>query len=180
MANGLAVMSDVETKTQWDHITGEAFMGPLKGKTLPVWPVRITTAAAARAEHPEARLHSSTYRSPKMWVMKLITRNVIGGRGRLPKFFHSTMNTQVDQRLPRLEQGLGVITHAEQKFFPMNALRSAPLVDTIDGREIAVECGATDGVPRAVYVDDGEEPMQLLSRWYGFSFTYPNCKVYSG
>jgi hypothetical protein len=24
---------------------------------------------------------------------------------------------------------------------------------------------------------DGEVPMQLLSRWYGFAFTYPGCRI---
>jgi hypothetical protein len=28
------------------------------------------------------------------------------------------------------------------------------------------------------WADTGEQPMQLLSRWYGFSFTYAGCEIY--
>lgn len=171
-------MSDLETMTQWDHITGEAFLGPLEGKTLPVWPVDITTVGAARLEHPDAALYSSSYNSFKMWLLKFLGRNILKGRGFLPPFFGQTMHSNVDKRRPKLEQGYGVITETTQKFYPFDTLRKGRIVDSLDGRELTIECGENDGVPKARWRDSDELPMQLLTRWYGFSFTYPDCLVY--
>ena len=46
-------------------------------------------------------------------------------------------------------------------------------------RPIKIERSAIDGVPKATWLDNGEVPMQLLTRWYGFSFTYPGCLIYA-
>jgi hypothetical protein len=46
------------------------------------------------------------------------------------------------------------------------------------GRILHIQRGAIDGVPRAKWQNTNEEPLQLLSRWYGFSFTYPQCEIF--
>ena len=49
MVNGLALLWDYETGSYWDHVTGEALHGPLKGERLKVWGIEVTTVAAALA-----------------------------------------------------------------------------------------------------------------------------------
>ena len=96
----------------------------------------------------------------------------------LPKFFHASMNSPIDPRLDKLTQGLGVVVGRNSKYYPIKSIPSVGLNDTWLGHTLNIERGPIDGVPRAKWGDSGEEPMQLLTRWYGFSFTYPQCEIY--
>ena len=178
-ANGLAVMADEETRSYWDHITGEAFLGPLRGTRLPTWPVQMTTVAAARAEHPGATLSLSTFRSARAWILaRAGSRSTITGRGFLPPPFRMSMHDRVDQRMPDLEQGLGVVVGSWALFVPAKRIGAGGVSIEHRGRLLQVRKGNLDGVPVATWADDEQVPMQLLTRWYGFSFTYPRCEVY--
>lgn len=66
--NGLVVLGDRETNSRWDHITGEAFDGPLIGGQLDVWPIRMTTAEAALIETPRIEIYFSAYFSLGWWI----------------------------------------------------------------------------------------------------------------
>ena len=96
----------------------------------------------------------------------------------LPKFFHASMNSPIDPRLDKLTQGLGVVVGSQTKYYPMNSIPASGLDDPWLGRTLRIARGPIDGVPHARWSDSGEEPMQLLTRWYGFSFTYPKCEIY--
>lgn len=55
--DGVMVMQDVETKSLWNHITGEALYGPLVGHTLgPVGNVLHMNVRQALAMNPDARI----------------------------------------------------------------------------------------------------------------------------
>ncbi len=41
-----------------------------------------------------------------------------------------------------------------------------------------VSIGEVSGIPQALF-DDGERPMQLLSRWHGFALTFPGCEIFA-
>jgi len=112
-------------------------------------------------------------------------RNLINSQSqRLPPNFRSSMSKAVDPRFPLREQGLGVIDGAgayQGKFYPMAAIpKGGQIEDIWQGRALVVTRSEVDGVPRAHWADDAEDdgPMQLLTRWYGFSFTYPDCEIY--
>ena len=186
LANGLAVMRDEETESLWDHITGECFEGPLEGQQMTFWGVSMTTAEAELARGSDIILLKSTYRSLMSTFMKnVVHRNMnIGENGtRLPPNFRGTMSTEVDPRLPYGAQGLGLIDNENRhgKFYPIDHVARGEFVeDSWLGRPLRVERGKLDGVPFAIWTDTGERPMQLLTRWYGFSFTYAECEIYSG
>lgn len=95
--------------------------------------------------------------------------------------FRKTMSKEIDPRLPEGEQGLGLMDDlANGKFYPVKLIPKGGMIEDIWlGRKIRIERNALDGVPFATWLDTGEAPMQLLSRWYGFSFTYPNCEIYT-
>ena len=166
------LLIDDETQTYWDHITGEGVHGPLAGHTLDSWPLRHTTAAAARVEHPDARLFRIK-RGLLGRAMGTMHNKSINSRGFIPPPFRLTMGT-VDPRLPERTNGMGVIVDGQARFYPMSSL---PIEETWTGRPIRVALGALDGAPHATWTDDGSRPMQLLSRWYGFAFTFPNCEI---
>ena len=180
IANGLAVLADRESRTQWDHITGEAFAGPLAGQHLDAWPLRMTTVAAARRQHPELTVHTSAYRGLlRRFAERLYPRFIYGGVW-LPPPFYLSMSRSIDKRLPPLTQGLGVVDGNRARYYPMALIPTGGLEDSWNRRILCIWRGPVDGVPRAAWKDTGAEPMQLLSRWYGFAFTFPACDVYRG
>jgi hypothetical protein len=180
IANGLSIMADKETHTLWDHISGEAFEGPLKGKFLETWPVFITNMDSEASNHPDTQLFSSNFRSPLMWMISLFTGLMgIYKGGFIPPNFYRSMSKPIDPRLPKLTQGLGVIVGKRAKYYPMDQiLRGESITDNWGRRIMTIDRSGTDGIPRAIWKNTGEIPMQLLSRWYGFAFTYPNCEIY--
>jgi hypothetical protein len=178
LTNGLAVLADRETRTSWDHITGEAFAGPLAGYQLEVWPVHMTTVAAALIEHPNTTISFSQFRSLRRKLAQRLYPQFIHDKVWLPGFFYASMSEPIDLRLDKLTQGLGVIVGKKAKYYPMNHIPASGIRDNWLHRILCINRGRIDGVPRATWLDTGEEPMQLLSRWYGFSFTYPGCEIY--
>lgn len=176
--NGLAVLADRESRTQWDHITGEAFAGPLAGQRLEVWPVRMTTAQAARREHPGLIVHRSQDHGLLPRIAQRLYPRFIYSPVWLPPPFYASMSREIDPRLPRLAQGLGVIVGSKARYYPMSAIPMEGFDDAWGAGTLHIARGALDGVPLAAWKDTGELPMQLLSRWYGFSFTYPDCEIY--
>ncbi len=167
------LLIDDESRTYWDHITGEAVHGPLAGSTLPVWPLRMTNVAAALRDDPELRLHRSR---PGLlgrlfgWAHKLGLIN-----GRLPPGFAKTMSA-VDERLPGDTIGLGVVVGSEARFYGLDQIGDG-LSDEWSGRQLRLAIDPVDHVPSACWQDDGERPMQIFTRWYGFSLTHPDCAI---
>jgi len=51
--NRSLVMRDLETKTLWSHILGEAMQGELKGEKLKIIPSTIASWRSWKADHPE-------------------------------------------------------------------------------------------------------------------------------
>jgi uncharacterized protein DUF3179 len=178
LTHGLAILADRETRTHWDHITGEALEGPLAGYQLDVWPVHMTTVAAAREEYPEITVSLSGYRSIRRKLAQRLYPHFIHGKVWLPGFFYASMNEPIDPRLDKLAQGLGVIVGKRAKYYPLERIPADGIRDDWFGRALCVRREAISGVPYARWQDTDEEPMQLLSRWYGFSFTYPHCEIY--
>lgn len=180
LANGLAIFGDKETGTLWDHFTGEAFAGPLSGRQLEVWPVTMTTAPAALAVDPRILLFASPYHSFQKWLAMRLYPRFIHGRVWLPPPFLRTMSGDVDPRLDRLTQGLGVVAGREARFYPIANIPAGGVDDEWGGRILHIQRGELDGVPLATWRNGGEQPMQLLTRWYGFAFSYPGCAVFLG
>ena len=172
-------MRDDETRSIWDHITGEAIDGPLMGHRLDIWPMEITTFEAELGRERNTHLAISSYRSFTQWFFGKTKKKVINEGGFIPPFFHSTMSTPIDDRLPKLEQGLGLFDDGPARFYPMKYLaKGQTLIDEWSGRTLHIRRDAVDGIPQARWADAPELPMQLLTRWYGFSFTFPNCEIY--
>ena len=52
--------------------------------------------------------------------------------------------------------------------------------DTVGTRSLRVAPAGENGLVEAVFVsaDSSSRPLQLLTRWYGFAYTYPGCEIY--
>lgn len=178
LLNGLVILKDEESRSLWDHITGKAIDGPFKGHQLDVWSIQMTTVRAALKNYPEITISFSSNHSFYKWLAQTLYPKFIHARVWLPFFFRWSMQSDIDPRLPELTQGLGVILDGQAKYYPLATIPLNGLEDRWLNRSLRVERGKIDGVPRATWQDTGEQPMQLLTRWYGFSFTYPDCEIY--
>ena len=171
--NGLVLLYDDESGTYWDHITGEAVYGPLKGHCLEMWGIEMTDVRSANIAYPELLLLQS---KPNL-IGRLMgfMMDLKYFQGRFPPGFRSTMGDP-DLRLPEMEIGLGVITDGTKCFYPKNVINGV-IKDSIDNREIDISINTANRIPVAVW-SDGTRPVQIFSRWYGFAYTFPDCEIY--
>lgn len=181
--NGLILLVDDETRSYWDHITGEAVDGAMTGARMERWPIEVTTVRAALAQAPAAafaRSEPPTFDTgrvlTKIWSKRMAKSAVF------PVGFKRTMSA-ADARRPEMETGVGVVVGQRARYYPMDEVRRG-ITDRLEGRRIRLELCQTAGMPVARWEDEptssDEErpPFQLLTRWYGFSRTYPSCEIY--
>ena len=176
--NGLVLLSDDETRSYWDHITGECVHGELRGAKFENWGVEVTTVEAALKR--DAQIELSISKPPLLARLALpLMKRVVRGKGFMPPFFHATMQEK-DRRRPRQESGLGVVVGARARFYPRGSVAGG-VTDDWAGRPLRVWIDDVDGIPKAEWAsgaESGERPFQLFTRWYGFSFTYPGCEIF--
>lgn len=168
------LLTDDETGTYWDHITGEGLHGPLQGERLETWGIGMTTLEVALREHPEFLL----LRSKLSLLGRMMAWAMLRGpmRGRIPPFLFRRTMTEPDLRLPEMQIGLGVIGEREQRFYPLERI-GAGLTDEFEGGALKIGIEADNGIPYAER-EDGARPQQLFCRWYGFSVSFRGCEVY--
>jgi len=173
--NGLVLLVDDETGSYWDHITGQALHGPLAGASMAQWGVEVSTAGAALEREPDL---------PLLRSKPGLLGNIMGraastrmGKGWFPPGFRGTMEP-VDPRLPEMCMGLGVVAGVP-RFYSLEQIKEAgELEDQLQGRAVRIRVDPASKVPVAAFLDDGSRPLQLFTRWYGFSATYPGCEVW--
>ena len=159
--DALFVMQDQETKTLWNHITGEAVYGPLVGKSLgPVGNLLQLNVEQALLmdEGLEIAISDRAYTVNG----RRFGEGPGGGTGggsdnlgadrRLSGAFASTVATE-DTRRPTMELGLGVFTEGTTRYYPMDVIRECgALIDRVDGRSVLIFMDATF-TPAAMFVD---------------------------
>ena len=174
-------MMDEETRSLWDPMTGKAFKGPMAGAAMDIWPVFYSTTKKETSAFKNTQLFLSKNRNPLKWVFQKIFRPLLGldSRGFIPPYFFGTMSAPIDPRLPKLTQGLGVIADKKARYYPLDCIAPGETIREIwGGEELMITRAEDSAIVEAVWSSTGEKPMQLLSRWYGFAFTYPNCEVF--
>jgi len=151
--DGLFLMRDRETGSHWQHITGECLVGELTGERLPAGNLWMTTARQAVERYPAARFADSRMSFFQTIISKFMRyRMKSDARGMLPPNFRRTMG-KADDRLPRLDIGLGVWTENAARFYPQKVLaaRGNALIDTFDGRALLVYLDPVSGAPAAFF-----------------------------
>lgn len=175
--NGLVLLGDDETKSYWDHITGECVHGPMKGKKMDVFPIEYTNVKTALKKWPGINIALSRPPLIVRLLIPFISRYM--QRGFLPPNLKRTMD-KVNDRLPEMTNGLGVVIDNVQRFYPVERIKEegGVIKDVLNGKSIIVIINPEDQIPYAFYNENSERPMQLFTRWYGFYLTFPNCEVY--
>jgi hypothetical protein len=170
--NGLILLIDDETRSYWDHISGEALHGSMAGQQLPMWGIEQSTVKALLQSEPELPM----LLSKQGWWPRLMAWLGEKWTGKFPPGFRLTMDKS-DDRLGEMTIGLG-IADGDGRFYTLDQIGDG-LDDEWHGQLIRVSIDPVSGVPNATYAD-GSLPPQLFSRWYGYSRSYPNCQIYTG
>lgn len=160
--DGLAVMQDRESRTLWNHVTGEAEYGPMVGHTLGplsnLLQMNVTQALAADSRM-EIAISDRTYfaggkrfgSAPGLDRSRWAPANP---DAQLGAAFVQTLGKE-DARRPRMDMGLGVWTGTTRRYYPMELLRQRgeAFVDQIDGRSVLVYVEPETNAPAAMFVD---------------------------
>jgi hypothetical protein len=163
--DGLAVVQDKETRTLWNHVTGEAMYGPLVGQTLKhssnLLHMNVRQALAIDANMPIAISDRQYFVGDKLFGT---APGFLGGRGaerwapgnakaEIVPTFVPTLGRE-DARRPRMDIGLGVWTPSTRRYYPMEVLRQrgGAFIDQIDGRSLLIYIEPETSAPTALFV----------------------------
>lgn len=156
--NGLALMEDLQTRSYWDHTTGECIHGPLRGKVLPeVRPLRYVSPRNAVRHHPHARIALSRPTLRQRLLERVFLNRMLTPKGHLPFLFAPSMS-KGDERRPRMELGLGVWWPGTTRFYPMETIQDHgnALVDTVGDRRVLVFIDPGAHAPVAAHTEARE------------------------
>jgi hypothetical protein len=171
--NGLFVMQDAETKTLWNHITGEAMYGPLMGHNLgPVGNLLQMNVKQALAMDSKIQIAISDriyfagdrrFGSAGSPVAGRQDRrgNQPDPNAEMGVRFVPTLGKE-DPRRPRMELGLGVWTDATHRYYPMERIREhgRAFVDQLDGRKVLIYIDPETNTPAALFVNASSAKME--------------------
>lgn len=162
--DGLMVMQDVATGTIWNHLTGEALLGPAVGTTLgPPGNVLHTTVKQLLAATPDARIAISDRayfaggrRHGTVEGITLLGRNHArpDTRTALSDVFIATLGKE-DTRRPRMDLGLGVWWDGGSRYYPRDLIqrRGGALIDRVNGQPLLVYIDPGSSTPAAMFVN---------------------------
>ena len=120
------IMYDRGTESLWVHVTGECIKGPLKGKSLKLFPSTLTTWRTWKARYPETKVLE----------------------GRRDEGFMGSFDGLKEKEVQRF--GLAVLNRGEVRLYPYPALLDKPVLHDKLGRdEILIVFSRQHGVARA-------------------------------
>ena len=170
--DALFVMQDQETKTLWNHITGEALYGSMVGTSIgPVGNLLQRSVEQALQRDPDLPVAISerpyfvdgqafgasgpiAEGGRGMGGRRLDADNTLGGA------FANSLGTE-DTRLERMEMGLGIVTNETVRFYTLEAIRqSGALINEVDGRNLVVYMDQSTFTPAAMFVDASGATME--------------------
>lgn len=151
--DGLFVMQDEESKTLWNHITGEAMYGPHVGRSLgPIGNVLQMNVQEALELDPDMQVAISD--RPYSGRYDQTGGGFLSEDAELQGFFVETLGKE-DTRRPRMDMGLGIWTGDTQRYYPMDEIRAqgGAFIDQLDGRNVLVFIERRSATPTALFVD---------------------------
>lgn len=153
--DGLFVMQDRESRTLWNHISGEALYGPHVGRTLgPVGNIKQMTVEEALEYDPAMQVAISDRPYAGAGGRSGTPgQGTLSANAQLMPMFIETLGEE-DSRRPRMDIGLGIWTDQTRRYYPMEEVRSrGPFIDQLDGRDLLVYIEARSATPTAIFVD---------------------------
>ena len=151
------VMQDAETGTWWQQVSGEAILGPLKGRHLTLLPFDQLTFGAWREESPGGRVLAP--------VEAVSAANRYARADWEERMTRTPAPARADQQLPPRTLVLGVEVRGVARAYPLAGLSAVGVVlDEIAGAPIAI-VRAPDGRSTRVFsrTVDGHA-LELIAR----------------
>ena len=152
--DGLFVMQDQESRTLWNHISGEALYGPHVGRTLgPVGNQMQMTVQEALEFDAQMNVAISDAPYSGGGRSSVPGQGNLGDSAQLMGMFIETLGEE-DARRPRMDMGLGIWTDETRRYYPMEEIRDrGTLIDQLDGRDVLIYIEARSATPTAIFVD---------------------------
>jgi uncharacterized protein DUF3179 len=176
------VMQDAETGTWWQQVSGEAILGPLKGRQLTLVPFDHLTFAAWLEETPDGRV--------------LAPDAAIAAANRYARAdwearMQSTPAPRAanDARLPARSLVIGIEAGGAARAYPLAGLqRSGVVLDTLgstplaivrgpDGRSTRVFDRTIDGQTLELVAKVGESPFRLADLTTGSEWNFAGVAI---
>ena len=152
--DALFIMEDEETKTLWNHVTGEALYGKLAGYRLPVTNLMQMNVAQALELDPgmQVAISDRPYRGAANMMPPAYSPD--NGDPQMMDMFTRTLGKE-DQRRPRMDMGLGVWSEKHRRYYPVHTLRANgnPVIDEFDGKTLLVYLDPETFILSAIYVE---------------------------
>jgi len=152
--DGLFILQDKETRTLWNHITGEGLYGEHAGYHMPI--ANLLQMNVVQALAMDSTMQVAISDRPY---------NASGGRSMSSRWSPDNPNVTLmdgfvvtlgdeDVRLQRMDMGLGIWSGNTQRFYTVAALRSEGrfIVDEFDGKKIVVFLDPLTSTPAAHYI----------------------------
>lgn len=151
--DGLSTLWDEETGSIWNHITGEAVHGPLKGYRLPVYNLLHMNAESALATYPDLQVAISDRPMREVKGRNYVQRLFDRFRA-LSDRLQGTIREE-DERRPTMEVGIGIWTEESAKYFPLAVIVEAGevMVDELNGRAVVLYVDPSSRAPAAFYAE---------------------------
>ena len=129
------IMRDEETGSWWQQVTGEAFLGPLKGQRLKLVSHDELSFGVWKNEKPQGRVLR-----PDEGVLAAGRYAPADWEERIGKMLVVTKPT--DQRLEPRALIVGVSLNGRAKAYPLSALqKQSPIIDTVGGIPLLLALG---------------------------------------
>jgi hypothetical protein len=148
--NSMSMMSDDQTGSVWEHVTGECIRGSLQGTQLTTRAAQYLTAAQLVDSAPDALIAISRASWGSRLLDALLLQRMLTSTGYMPGIFRISM-TRSDNRLPELELGLGIWIDGRARFYPMKTIKGQnnALVDTLNQQRMVIYIDPVSGSPGA-------------------------------
>ena len=150
--NAMTLLTDKETRSIWNHITGQCLHGVHKDAQLTHLGVPLQkTAVQVVAEHPQAIIAMAQLDSDTLQELQTDNVERLNPDLKLSDSAMSTLRLE-DTRLPRFDMGLGVWTEQTRRFYPYRKIiHHNAILDELEGKTILIHSSPESVAPEAFY-----------------------------
>ena len=167
------VMRDTQTGTIWQHATGEAIDGPLKGIQLIMLSGWETTWGGLRKAYPNA-----CYALEPEKFTGLIPKPVLQRMLRITNWANLNGLSSSDNRLRPHDVIIGVVANGVAKAYLLDTLRThLAVMDQVGGETIQIVYDEA-GDQVTVVTEDGARLKHKRQWWSGWSEFHPRSEIY--
>ena len=167
------VMRDRQSRSLWQHATGEAIFGPLKGAKLELMPAWETTWGEFKATHPEGQFVKEPDQFTGFMPKSLLIRAL-----RITEKAQLHGLSPIDNRMNAHEIIIGIVLSGESKAYKLSHLREVGIIkDIVGGEEIHLEYHS-DG-DRVIALSSAGTPIHYERQWWlGWSEFHARSEVF--